>query len=192
MSRIIAKIDPSPTAILMPAAMILLDAWQLLVVTVVAAAFHEIGHYAALRVSRGELKRFKLDLIGCSIQYGGNMSYGGEIFTALAGPLMSAVLAVAAALLGRLTGCAPLYQLAGVSGALCVFNLLPCFPLDGGRAVYKICAYVWGLDVAARVTFALRCAVAVSLALLGVWAVLQPPHNPSLLICAATVIIIKS
>jgi len=61
------------------------------------------------------------------------LSYLGELFGVLAGPLGNLLLAVA---LGHI--CPERTDWIGVNLALCLFNLLPIRPLDGGRALQLI------------------------------------------------------
>lgn len=103
--------------------------------TLPAAALHELGHLAALWLVGGHVAGLRLSALGAELRLAGPLSYRQELPAALAGPLTS----VAAALLAAGAGW---YLFAGVSLALGLFNLLPVYPLDGGRAVRSLCALV--------------------------------------------------
>lgn len=101
---------------------------ELLLPTVLAAAFHELGHVVALWAVGGRVEGFTLSALGAELRLSGGLSYGRELPVALAGPVCSMALAWTAAAMGW-------FLTAGISLALGLFNLLPVRPLDGGRAV---------------------------------------------------------
>lgn len=101
--------------------------------TLPAAALHELGHLAALWLVGGRVTCLRLSALGAELRLDGPLSYRRELPVALAGPMVS----IAAALLAAgLHG----YLFAGLSLALGLFNLLPVYPLDGGRAFRALCA----------------------------------------------------
>ncbi len=101
--------------------------------TLPAAILHELGHLGALWLVDGRVTGLRLSALGAELRLDGPLSYRQELPVALAGPLVS----VAAALLAAgMHG----YLFAGLSLALGLFNLLPVYPLDGGRAVRALCA----------------------------------------------------
>ena len=85
---------------------------------------HELGHGAAMAACRVPIRRVSLRISGAVIE-GGFRGYGQELLCAVAGPAAGALLA------------ALVYQhapeLAIVSVCLTAVNLLPLYPLDGGR-----------------------------------------------------------
>lgn len=102
-----------------------------------------------------------------------------EFVIAIAGPLTSFALAAFFGLLeGVFTSIAPLFAmvkyLAYINGALALFNLIPGFPLDGGR-VFR--AIVWGitrnLHRATEIAATIGRVIAFLFILYGVWQILQ-------------------
>ena len=104
--------------------------WQMALTVLGAAAWHEFGHLLALMLCGGEARRLRVGMLGAVIEVRGAMGYGQELASALAGPLANLL---AAAILGRM-GCTT------AAGA----NLLPVRPLDGGRALYLLLAWLAG------------------------------------------------
>ncbi|MBI4598434.1 MAG: site-2 protease family protein [Candidatus Omnitrophica bacterium] len=102
-----------------------------------------------------------------------------ELIIALAGPLMSVALAAACVVAGRSlrlaapgfdVGSALLQYLALINIGLAIFNMLPAFPLDGGRVVR---ALLWGLTNdpvrATRMASWLGALFGLGLLVLGIW-----------------------
>lgn len=113
------------------------DDQNLLPLVVCAAAAHELGHLAAITAVGGRVCCLRLTAAGAEIRMAGVPGYGRELLCALAGPLVSLLLAVGAARIGALV-------FAGMNLALGVFNLLPLRMLDGGRALSCLTALLFG------------------------------------------------
>jgi Zn-dependent protease/CBS domain-containing protein len=113
-----------------------------------SVVLHELGHSAVAIRYRVPVERITLFIFGGIAQIGTEPpSAGAEFWIAVAGPAVSLALAVLFWLLESVTSFfAPLFALceylAFINATLVVFNLIPGFPLDGGR-VFR--AIVWGI-----------------------------------------------
>ena len=101
-----------------------------------AAAVHELGHIAAIKVFKGKIRAMRFDASGLCMSCCGLDSSFKEFVSLLMGPVFGMVYAYTASYFGNKFGSTLLLQSAGVSLIFSVFNLLPALPLDGGRALY--------------------------------------------------------
>ena len=90
-----------------------------------AAAFHEGCHWAAIRLCGGKAVRLHIGGRGMRMAVE-ELSPGKELICALAGPVGSLLLLLTARLFPAVAVCAALQS---------AYNLLPIYPLDGGRAL---------------------------------------------------------
>lgn len=110
---------------------------------------HELGHAVVARRHGVEIEEIDLWLLGGVARMANEPREArGELRFAIAGPAVTFVLLALFALLrAGLDGVAARWVLAFldyqlyVNGAILVFNLLPAFPLDGGRVLRAI---LWG------------------------------------------------
>jgi Zn-dependent protease len=141
-----------------------------------SVVLHELGHsFVAIRY-KIPVNSITLYIFGGIAQIGSEPpSAIAEFWIAIAGPLVSFGLAIIFLLLQSVfTGVAPLLALAKylayINATLGLFNLIPGFPLDGGR-VFR--AIVWGathnLRKATLVAASVGRAIAFIFILYGVW-----------------------
>ena len=128
----------SPGFLLLTATLALLDGEGVLPWAALAAAVHELGHYVAVRLQGGQVQGLHLTISGGNMVLDGRypLTYAGELAAILAGPCANLLLALVVIRLG--TGREAGWLLAGLSLCLGWFNLLPVWPLDGGRALMLI------------------------------------------------------
>ena len=115
--------------------------WNTALLVLGAAAFHELGHILVLRRCGAQVRRLRISVLGAVLETGGTMSYGRELAAVLAGPLANLLAAVLLGWLGYPVS-------AGANAVLGAFNLLPVSPLDGGRALYLLLAWMAGPQAA--------------------------------------------
>ena len=185
-----ARYSVSAGALLIIAAAIVFDMLPFLLLVLVAAAAHELGHYLAIRIcGRGEGAEIRLGPLGVTIRRGPPATYMHEAAIAAAGPLASALLAMLAALMARLTQFEPAYTLSGMSLMFSLFNILPVFPLDGGRVLFAVTAQRFGLTAAERTVCVISCAVIFALLCAGAYILVATGTNFTLLGAAAWLLV---
>lgn len=114
------------------ALMLLLFPVRFLAGVLLAALCHELGHILAVKLSGGCILAIRLRSFGARIE-ASPLPPGRAALCALAGP-------AAGALTIFTYKTFPELALAGLVQT--VFNLLPVYPLDGGRALRNICCKI--------------------------------------------------
>ncbi len=114
--------------------------WQFLWILIAILTFHEFGHYIAMRAfNYRNLKMFFIPLFGAAVM-GQNFTAPAwkKVIVALAGPVPGIIVGIA-------LGCAgwyyhhPLLNYAAILTLIINgLNLLPVFPLDGGRIAHTL------------------------------------------------------
>lgn len=147
----------------------------------VSIVLHELGHSLVARKYGIPMRGITLFIFGGVAEMSSEPdSPKVEFLVAIAGPVVSVVLAVAlywAGVAGAMVG-APaqvtgvLLYLGLINGVLVAFNIVPAFPLDGGR-VLRSALWQWrgSLKWATRVTSSIGSGFGVVLILLGVYSV---------------------
>lgn len=120
----------SGTYCLYLAVMLLVLPLQWLLAMVAAAAFHELCHWAAIRWMGFPAGSLRLGLRSANMALP-EMSRGRELICALAGPAGSFVLVLLIRWIPRIAICAAVQFL---------YNLLPLYPMDGGRVLRSLLA----------------------------------------------------
>lgn len=138
--------------------------------------FHELAHSVVAQRYKIKVVSITLFLFGGLARIGREPTKAIQEFNiAIAGPLASGLLCGVFSLLGvAFRGHSMMealtHQLAVTNGLLAVFNLLPGFPLDGGRILRSI---VWGITKdfgkATRVAGASGQLIAYAMIIFGVW-----------------------
>lgn len=130
---------------------------------ILSLTIHELCHIAALYVCGGNITGIH---IGCSgvILKAQPLPPEKEAFCAYAGPLGALILLLVAAYMPRTAICTLVFS---------AYNLLPIFPLDGGRGLLCILEKYLSEDVAGRVLRYVENSVLVGIVLVLLYSVIK-------------------
>lgn len=123
------------------ALMILLVPFPWLMAMLLAALLHEMGHLLAIRILCKEHRRIKLTIGGARISLP-ETSHMQELICALSGPVVGFMMLFFLNVFPKLSVC-----------ALCqsLYNLLPIYPLDGGRVMKSLLYMLCSPPVASKI-----------------------------------------
>lgn len=157
----------------------------------VSIVLHELAHSLVARAGGVRVDRITLFMLGGVSQMDEEPhSAGREFVMAFAGPAMSFLIGIVSLIAAAIAFAAgapryiyfPLQYLSWVNFLVGVFNLLPGFPLDGGRVLRSI---LWGAtgDLGKATRWAARVGQTIGwgMVALAVVAVVLPPHEVSLI-----------
>lgn len=119
------------------ALLLYLDQNGLLVGFLVSCTLHELGHWAAICVLGGKVRRVRISCIGAEMRLsdGQPLSPNGMVLAALAGPMVNLALYLLCGALAAHGAGARWYLFSALNFGLGCFNLLPTARLDGGWAL---------------------------------------------------------
>jgi Zn-dependent protease/CBS domain-containing protein len=176
-----------------------IDGIIFIVLLFVSVVLHEFGHVLAARrygISTPEITLLPIGGVA-SLERMPERPYQ-EIVVALAGPLVTLLIVIVLTLvLGArfdLTQMAQLEQaqssmtgrLAAANGALLIFNLIPAFPMDGGRVLRALLAIPLGYTRATRIAALIGQGLALAFGFIGLFG------NPLLILVAAFIFLAAS
>lgn len=174
------SIDPLAGAAILWLLFVERSVWALL--SLGAAALHELGHLAAARLLHVPLRGMTVGALGARIALDdGLLSYRDEARIAAAGPAVNLLCAATSAALHRCRPDDRLLFFAAASLALAGINLLPLHGFDGGRLLGCLSAQLFGASAAGRITRAAGAGCTILLWMLAAALWMRTGGNLSLL-----------
>lgn len=149
----------TPYVYFMAALTMLLLPLEWLLAAVTAGTFHEACHLGMLLLCGGRVKRIDLGIGGCVIM-SSVLSFWRQVLCILAGPLGSFLLLF-------VSGVYPKLALCGLIQG--IYNLIPVYPLDGGR-VLQLLVFCFCPSWAEGILKCLEVFTFISISLLSLWA----------------------
>lgn len=137
---------------------------RFLLLALLAAVIHELGHYGAVRLFGGGVRSIRLSAVGVQMEQKGSMSYARELICTAAGPAVNLLFAFAAVFLAGDGG----FVFAGLNLAMFLVNMLPFPALDGGRCLYLLTAWRFGPTRSAGVFQAVEGMLSAGLVCIGI------------------------
>lgn len=135
---------------------------EIYILLMIFAIIHELGHLIAGLILKFKTDEIRITPFGLQIKFNCNYNNTKEFTTkkaiiALAGPLTNFVIAVILIILGKINTNLQytyLYKLVIYSNLLIgIFNLLPIYPMDGGRILKEILKIAYGNKKAYKITY---------------------------------------
>ncbi len=123
--------------------MIFTDRTGLCMPTLLCVLLHEAGHLIAMWICESEPKSIKLVPASVSITRGISRKKYGDMFIALAGPLLNIIAAVSVGANYMITHLPISYMFMLINLAVALFNLLPVSGLDGGTVLLVILTKIY-------------------------------------------------
>ena len=98
------------------------------------SSLHETAHLISLLLFKGDVKRIRIAFYGMGLEYKANLSFTCELLFLISGVTINFAFAA-------------LNIFREINYSLAIINLLPLYPLDGGRALKLILNKLFNLSV---------------------------------------------
>ncbi len=123
------RLELNPGFLLLAAALYFIGGGSALTAFLTAALAHELGHLAAIFITGAQVRDIRFTAFGPVIEYGGSLTSRQEAGIVAAGPVAGLLFAAVCLLSGR----AYFAYVGAIALLASLFNLLPVYPMDGGR-----------------------------------------------------------
>lgn len=160
MERSNISLQTNGAAFVFLAFMLLVLPLQWIGAALLAALIHELAHAGAVYLCGGRVCKLHIGLSGAAME-SLPLTHPQALFCTLAGPAAGLMLLLLAKWLPRTAVCGAFQS---------IYNLLPVYPLDGGRAVLYICQMLFSEETAKRICAVLTNILCIVMAALAVYA----------------------
>lgn len=154
------KLSVEPTACFLVAVILLTLPLNWLIAMAAAALFHELCHIFAVFLAGGQIRSIRIQPDGAVIETA-PLSPLKELVCILSGPAGSLMLLFFCRAIPRISLCA------GIQG---LYNLLPLYPLDGGRALICVLEMAFPIETVRRIVPWIQRSISVSILVLALYA----------------------
>ncbi len=181
-----SNITVSVPFVLLLSVMYLFDENNAFLPVVASIIIHEAAHIIALRMCGGRAEGIELKAFGIRINTPELklMPYKAEIAIAAAGPIAGGITAAVFGVISLVFNVNYFDFFIGVNVIMSAINLLPIYPLDGGRIALSSCLLLLPLRFAKIIYFLLNITFSVLCVLVCLFLAIKKAMNPSLLIFA--------
>lgn len=148
--RKMPKIRISIPFCILVATLYALDFGNVFLPAFVAIMIHEVSHIAAIRLTGASFDRIDIRAFGVSVNVPEliYMPYSKEIIIAAAGPLAGFLTAATALLAANVFGFMVPRYFIGINVLISLINLIPVYPLDGGRIALSLSLKLFSMRAA--------------------------------------------
>ena len=145
---------------------------------------HEAGHLSAILCLKQRPKLVCFGLFGMTIVEGNitDYNYRQELITALSGPAVNLVFAAAFLLLFEQFDKTVFLKCFAINAAIALFNLMPVFSLDGGRALEALLKAKISPQNADRIMKLVSFVFVVLIDCFGIYVLIKSEYNFTLII----------
>ena len=178
----------SPWAVLLMAAVYFAAGIKAVLAVLISVVIHELGHSAAIKLFGGKVVSVRFDSSGLCMDSNGIESAVGELIVLASGPAAGLIFAAICSHYPE-NGFAVL--LTAVGFVLTAYNLLPVYPLDGGRMVYTVLSGCIGRKKCADIMYLIGIITGTIIAVCGLLS-LAKDYGTALLIAGVWLLIAQT
>ena len=171
--------------------MIIFDKTGLIVPTLLAVFFHEMGHLLCMWAKGVAPKRIKLIPTSVQITAPSLSSFKKDIAVSLCGPLFNIIIFFTLYLNFLLYKNYEILIFALINLLIAIFNLLPLKGLDGGKILHSVISLKSGTEKADKALSIVTLAFSICIIILALYLTIHKIYNFSLYIIALYLLIIS-